>query len=102
AVTCGASTATEPGSLVSSPKLAQQPRDRLLHAGAQDAAERRAWRYRRRRRYGSPAARRPGVARADGAESPWLDRRHRERAGATFLQHAANGAHDADISSAAA
>src|SRR5215813_4508548 len=74
---------------------------RLLH-GDHDGAERRACGYRRRRRYGNLAARRPGVARADGAESPWRDRGRRESAGATLLQHAADGAHDADISGAAA
>src|SRR6516225_3836314 len=53
-------------------------------------------------RHRSRASDRPAVARAHRTKPPWLDRRCGESAGATLLQHAANGAHDADISGAAA
>src|SRR5262245_2475006 len=96
-----ASNGTCARSLVSSGKLFQQSRERLLHAGGNDGAVQRARGYRGRRRYGDLAARRPGVARADGAEPPWRDRGGRKRAGATLLQYAADGTHDADISGAA-
>src|SRR6516162_5501536 len=98
----GASNVTQTCSLVSSAKLAQQSRERLLHAGDHDGAEQRASGCRGRRRYGNLAARRPAVARAHRTKPPWLRRRRGESAGATLLQHAANGAHDADISGAAA
>src|SRR6516164_148892 len=98
----GASNVTQTCSLVSSAKLAQQSCERLLHVGDNDGAEQRACGYPRLRRYGNLPARRPGVARADRAEPPWRDRGGCKRAGATLLQHAANGAHDADISGAAA
>src|SRR5258707_7142036 len=45
---------------------------------------------------------RTSVARAHRTKPPWLSRRRGESAGATLLQHAANGAHDADISGATA
>src|SRR5437016_1235441 len=53
-------------------------------------------------RHRSRAGDRPAVARAHRTKPPWLGRRRGEGAGATLLQHAANGAHDADISGAAA
>src|SRR5262245_362312 len=80
------------------PTIARTPSSR----GRQCGAEQRARGYRGRRRYGNLAARRPGVARADGAEPPWRDRGGCKRAGATLLQYAADGTHDADISGAAA
>src|SRR5262252_6137437 len=98
----GASNVTQTCSLVSSAKLAQQSCERLLHAGDHDGAEQRACGYPRLRRYGNLPARRSGVARADRAEPPWRDRGGCKRAGAALLQHAADGAHDTDISGAAA
>src|SRR6516165_4451920 len=76
--------------------FSRQTQIALAEGGRRVAADGRS---KRRRSY---AGDRPALARAHRPEPSRLDRRHRERAGATLLQHAANSAHDADISGAAA
>src|SRR5262245_58094329 len=76
--------------------FSRQTQIALAESGRRVAADGRS----KRRR--SQAGDRPAVTRPHRPKPPRLDRRHRERAGAPLLQHAANGAHDADISGAAA